>query len=144
MAKPAEDPEPVTSVPEATPGTAPAKVRKPWQIQPGQRLNPHGRPKGTRNAIQEHFLRDFVVVWQQYGEQALRRCAIEEPGKFVKIAAMLLPRNVEVSATVDVAVDVTDFRQRFDHAVELLGNKPGPKLINGRHITSPSHSVPKY
>jgi hypothetical protein len=50
--------------------------------------NPQGRPLGSRNKLSEAFLTDFYQAWQELGPEALRRCAVENPKDFIKVAAM--------------------------------------------------------
>ena len=58
-----------------------------------------GRPKGSRHKLQEAFLKDFCEAWQKNGVEALERILKDEPGTFVKVAASILPKEVE--ATVE-------------------------------------------
>lgn len=54
-----------------------------------------GRPKGSRNKLSEQFLADMLATWERYGAAALERVATEEPVAFIRIAAKLLPREIE-------------------------------------------------
>jgi hypothetical protein len=90
-----------------------------------------GRPRGSRNRLGEAFLEDLRVVWTEDGIDALRRCAREDPTGFCRIISNLLPKDIDIN--VSGSIDVGDFATRFRHAVELLGNQPGPKAIE--HVT---------
>ena len=46
---------------------------KPWK--PGQSGNPAGKPPGTRHAFSQGFIRDFALVWQEEGLEAVRKVA---------------------------------------------------------------------
>jgi hypothetical protein len=83
-----------------------------------------GRKPGQRNKLGEQFLSDLRDVWQTHGIEALEKCAVEEPGTFVRVIAGLLPRSVDIN----VAVDPQSFVDTFRNAVELLGNKVPPRL----------------
>jgi hypothetical protein len=67
---------------------------KPWK--PGQSGNPKGRPKGSRDKINEAFIRDMVAAWEIHGRAAIEKVAKADPTNFVKIAASLLPKDVNV------------------------------------------------
>lgn len=67
--------------------------------KPGQSGNPKGRPKGSRNKINEAFLNDFYEAWQAFGRPALMAAAWEDPASFVKIAASLLPKEMHIKDT---------------------------------------------
>jgi len=54
-----------------------------------------GRPKGSRNKLQEDFLKDFCQAWEKYGVQALMDVAASKPEVFVKVAASLMPKELK-------------------------------------------------
>jgi hypothetical protein len=101
------------------------KRAPPWQ--PGQSGNPTNKRSGTRVTYSHAFLRDFHAAWEKYGPSALEVCATEDPTGFIKVAASLLPRQIDLSVGVDATQFVTTFRQ----ALELLGNEP-PQLSHRR------------
>ncbi len=74
--------------------------------QPGKSGNPKGRPKGSRNKINDAFVQDFFEAWQAFGRPALMAMAWERPADFVRVAASLLPQKVDV--TVEALHEVSD------------------------------------
>jgi hypothetical protein len=82
------DPPPPTSLPRRVNG-------RMWQT--GESGNPHGRPVGARGRFSERFIADLATAWEQHGEAALARTAVEYPDRFVGICAHLLPKDVSVS-----------------------------------------------
>jgi hypothetical protein len=81
-----------------------------------------GRPTGSRNRLSEAFLQDLHQVWEKYGVQALEKCAVEDAPAFCRLLGSLLPRDLNLSISVDAA----DFAERFKSACEMLGNEPPP------------------
>lgn len=77
-------------------------------FKPGQSGNPKGRPKGSRNKINEAFLRDFYEAWEAMGRPALVATAWQEPATFVKVAAGLLPKELEATIRNMTAKDLAD------------------------------------
>jgi len=79
-----------------------------------------GRRPGARSRLGEAFLEDLRNSWNEVGAVALRRCADEDPAAFCKIVASLLPKTVDINATINVE----EFASRYKTAMELLGNEP--------------------
>jgi hypothetical protein len=92
-------------------------------FQPGQSGNPKGRSKGSRAKLSESFLEDLRDSWLECGAVALKRAADEDPVGYCKIIAGLLPRDVNLNMTLDVAEFAGNFRQ----ALAMLGNEPLPR-----------------
>jgi hypothetical protein len=74
-------------------------------FKPGQSGNPAGRPKGSRNKLTSEFFDDFFAAWQTYGAKALKDVAENNPRDFVRAAAMLMPKEFQLSSPLD---DLTD------------------------------------
>lgn len=77
-------------------------------IQPGQVLNPNGRPKGVPNKITRTVRAAFEEAFRLINEDqtkpyALGEWAKKNPTEFYRLASKLIP--VQVAATVD---DVTE------------------------------------
>jgi hypothetical protein len=107
---------------QAEPKNSPANsnLGPPWQ--PGQSGNPAGRRRGSRSRLSESFLCDFHAVWEEEGLEAIRRCARNDPSTFVRVAASLLPHDINVNVGINAETFVANFRQ----AVALLGNELPP------------------
>jgi Family of unknown function (DUF5681) len=97
-----------------------SNLAPPWP--PGQSGNPAGRPRGSRSKLSESFLSDFHTVWEEEGLEAIRRCARNDPSTFVRVAASLLPHDINLNVGVNAETFVANFRQ----AVSLLGNELPP------------------
>jgi hypothetical protein len=86
-----------------------------------------GRQVGSRNKLSEKFLSDFHATWEELGVQALRDCATNNPKDFCKIAAMLVPREVQaevVAIQTNLFADVRDFQKAYEIALDYIGAKP--------------------
>ena len=76
---------------------------------PGQHLwragepspNPKGRPKGSRNAVSEAFLKDLYHVWDKRGMQVLEHVAANDPAKLLAAMVQVLPKDFQITVDQD-------------------------------------------
>jgi hypothetical protein len=71
------------------------KLKPAWE--PGQSGNPAGRPKGSRNKLEEAFLRDLHTAWGEFGIEAIKTVAKDDPASFLRVIAGLMPKQAQVS-----------------------------------------------
>jgi hypothetical protein len=92
-----------------------------------------GRPRGSRNRHTENFFAAFADDFERHGAKVIERVRVEKPDAYLRVAADLLPRNLDVSTTLDIGVDAANFIESFRHAVSLLGNQM-PRLPKVRVV----------
>jgi hypothetical protein len=106
------------------------KHRLPQLWRPGQSGNPNGRPKGARSKLAEDFLKDLAESWKTQGKAALLACARDEPAKYIKVIADLLPRE----ALIDIELDITvKTAQTALQAYRMLKGLPAAELKRLHH-----------
>jgi hypothetical protein len=93
-----------------------------------------GRPKGSRNKINEYFLRDLQALWEESGDTILRQTAASKPEVIVKAMVALLPKHVEASSSLD---DLTD--DQLAILAELLLAKYGDPRTRRNELPSHVH-----
>ena len=69
---------------------------KPWLFGPGNRANPAGRPKGSRNKLGEAFIAALHDDFRAHGVQAIETVRTERPHEYLKVVASILPKQIEV------------------------------------------------
>ena len=76
-------------------------------IQPGQVLNPKGRPKGSRTKLGEAFVAALHADFNEHGAEVIERVRIEKPDAYLKVIASTLPKdlNVNVNAMSEMSDD---------------------------------------
>src|SRR6476660_4095923 len=65
-------------------------------VQPGEVRNPKGRPKGSKHKLTEAFWREFTEAWEEHGKAALNKLALEDPATFVRVAASVIPKQLDM------------------------------------------------
>ncbi|MCZ6849655.1 MAG: DUF5681 domain-containing protein [Alphaproteobacteria bacterium] len=75
------------------------KTSTSWK--PEQSGNPAGRPKGSRDTINEAFLNDLAADWKDDGIEALRKAREDRPAEYCRMVAGLLPKEQNLSVKND-------------------------------------------
>jgi hypothetical protein len=65
-----------------------------WQR--GQSGNPAGRLRGSRNALSEEVICALLRDFRKHGEKAVARVRRTQPAAYLKILALLVPRELQV------------------------------------------------
>ena len=101
---------------------------------PGMEGNPGGSPEATRRAFNKHFLTDLAQDWQQHGREVLERVRRESPASYLKVCAMLVPKEMRVEHSQSLK-NMTD--EELDAAIaavrEMLDQRAaaGGAIIEG-------------
>jgi hypothetical protein len=69
-------------------------------VQPGQVLNPNGRPKGSRNKLGEDFLSALQKDFEEHGSATIKTVREERPHEYLKVVASILPKELNVNTRV--------------------------------------------
>jgi hypothetical protein len=83
----------------------------------GHSGNPGGSPEATRRAFNKRFLLDLAEDWQQHGREVFKRVRRESPASYLKVCAMLVPREMRVEHNQGVKA-MSD--EQLEAAFELL------------------------
>src|SRR5262249_8792165 len=58
-------------------------------------IHPGGSPEATRRAFNKRFLLDLAEDWQQHGREVFKRVGRESPAAYLKVCAMLVPKELK-------------------------------------------------
>ena len=56
-----------------------------------------GNPNPRRRRLTEAFIEDFQLIWEQEGIGAIQRVARNDPSTFLRVAASLMPRDINLN-----------------------------------------------
>src|SRR5258708_4950907 len=83
----------------------------------GQSGNPAGRLRGSRNALSEEVICALLRDFRQHGQKAVARVRQTQPAAYLKILALLVPREHKVEHRNSLK-DLTD--EQLEAMVEYL------------------------
>jgi hypothetical protein len=97
--------------------------------------NPGGSPEATRRAFNKRFLLDLAEDWQQHGREVFKRVRRESPASYLKVCAMLVPKEVKLEHSTSAIKAMTDeqIEQTIEAIQTMLAARDGEaaKVIEG-------------
>jgi hypothetical protein len=96
--------------------------------------NPAGRPRGSRNALSEEVICALLRDFRKHGEKAIAKVRRDQPGVYLKVLALLIPRQDKLEHTNTIKT-MTD--QELETAIAILNDMmaaqagEGAKVIDG-------------
>jgi Family of unknown function (DUF5681) len=102
--------------------------------QPGQSGNPAGRLRGSRNKLSEEVICALLRDFREHGQKAIAKVRREQPGVYLKVLALLIPREHRVERSNPLK-DLTD--EQLEAMIEYIktsleAQAGGPvKMIEG-------------
>ena len=109
--------------------------------------NPGGSPEATRRAFNKRFLLDLAEDWQQHGREVFKRVRRESPAAYLKVCAMLVPREMKLEHSGGVKAMTDDAIVAAIAAIEemLAQRQAGAnaKVIEGEAEVVPSLPRPE-
>jgi hypothetical protein len=88
------------------------------RFAPGYSGNPGGSPEATRRAFNKRFLLDLAEDWQQHGREVFKQVRREGPASYLKVCAMLVPREVKLEHSTSAIKAMTD--EQIEQAIEAI------------------------
>jgi len=85
--------------------------------QPGQSGNPAGRTRGSRNALSEEVICALLRDFRQHGQEAVARVRRTQPAAYLKILALLVPREHKVEHS-NLLKELTD--EQLEAMIEYI------------------------
>jgi len=98
-----------------------------------------GSPEATRRAFNKRFLLDLAEDWQQHGREVFKRVRRESPASYLKVCAMLVPKELKMEHSGGVKA-MTD--EEIERAIEMIEaliaqrDAADAKVIEGEAVPS--------
>src|SRR5262245_7456461 len=112
--------------------------------QPGVSGNPAGRLRGSRNKLSEAVICALLRDFSQHGEKAIAKVRRTQPAAYLKILALLVPREHKVEHS-NAIKDLTDeqLEVMIEHLKALLEAKAqSAKVIDGELVDATALPAP--
>ena len=84
----------------------------------GHSGNPGGSPEATRRAFNKRFLLDLAEDWQLHGREVFKRVRRESPAAYLKVCAMLVPKEMKVEHSTSAIKELTD--EELEQAIQAI------------------------
>jgi Family of unknown function (DUF5681) len=85
--------------------------------QPGESGNPAGRLRGSRNRLSEAVICALLRDFSMHGEKAIAKVRRTQPAAYLKILALLVPREMKVEQSGGIKAMTTE---QIERSIELI------------------------
>jgi hypothetical protein len=86
-------------------------------FKPGVSGNPHGNRHRTRHLLNQEFMQALLLNFRHEGKKAIEKVARNQPAAYLKILALLVPRELKVEQSQGVK-GMTD--EQIEEAIEAI------------------------
>jgi hypothetical protein len=94
-----------------------ADMERKMTFQQGVSGNPHGNRHRTRHLLNQEFMQALLLNFRHQGKKAIEKVARNQPGVYLKILALLVPREMQVEHTNSIK-QMTD--EQIEEAIEAI------------------------
>src|SRR5262249_47542523 len=137
-----------TYVEGVVPRTLPAAIAAGSLNQLVATGNPHGNRHRTRHLLNQEFMQALLLNFRHQGKKAIEKVARNQPGVYLKILALLVPREMQIEHTnrikqmtdeeIEQAIEAiqTMLAARAGEAVKVIEGTAEPAALVGRQHLS--------
>src|SRR5262249_40369301 len=109
-------------------------MERKMTFQQGVSGNPHGNRHRTRHLLNQEFMQALLLHFRQHGKKAIEKVAREQPAAYLKILALLVPREMKVEHSGGVkAMRDEQIEEAIEAIQTMLAARAGEaaKVIEG-------------
>ena len=96
--------------------------------------NPHGNRHRTRHLLNQEFMQALLLNFRHQGKKAIEKVARNQPGVYLKILALLVPKEMKLEHSGGVkAMSDEEIEQAIELIQTMLAARAGEaaKVIEG-------------
>src|SRR6516162_1862251 len=94
-----------------------ADMESAMTFKQGVSGNPHGNRHRTRHLLNQEFMEALLLNFRHEGKKAIEKVARNQPGVYLKILALLVPREMQIEHTNRIK-QMTD--EEIEEAIEAI------------------------
>jgi hypothetical protein len=121
-------------------------VERNMTFQQGVSGNPHGNRHRTRHLLNQEFMQALLLNFRHQGKKAIEKVARNQPGVYLKILALLVPRETKFEHSGGVKAMTDEQIERSIEMIEALiaqrDAAANAKVIEGEAEVVPSLPAP--
>jgi hypothetical protein len=114
-----------------------AEMESTMTFKQGVSGNPHGNRHHSRHLLNQEFIQALLLHFRQHGKKVIEKVAREQPAAYIKILALLVPREMKIEHTDPVkglsdeqlAAMIRELKERIARRVAVADSDA--KLIEG-------------
>src|SRR5215510_6302121 len=106
---------------KANPDYAPKRIN--GKFAPGYSGNPGGSLEATRRSFNKDFLLALAADFKKHGAAAIEKVRKQQPAAYMKICALLVPRDMQIEHSGGVKAMTDEQLERTLEAIESLMGK---------------------
>ena len=119
----------------------PVDMERKMTFQQGVSGNPHGNRHRTRHLLNQEFMQALLLNFRHEGKKAIEKVARNQPGVYLKILALLVPRETKVEHSGGVkAMSDEEIEQAIELIQTMLAARAGEEMIEP--TTVPATALP--
>src|SRR5262249_2719528 len=105
--------------------------------------NARGTLEGSRRAFSADFIRTLADDFRLHGRQAIEKVRKTQPAAYMKICALLVPREMKLEHSGGVKAMTDEQLERTLEAIETLMRERNIKVIDGVAVSDASSALPQ-
>ena len=102
--------------------------------------NPHGNRHRTRHLLNQEFMQALLLNFRHEGKKAIEKVARNQPGVYLKILALLVPREMKVEHNGGVKA-MSD--EQIEEAIELIQTMLAARAGEAAKVIEGTASLPR-